>query len=159
MNNPLADLKKGDHILYGPSSLMGYVIGIKTWAPVSHIEIYTGNGKSFASRDGKGVNEYPLRTSDIRYVLRPKDEFYNFERASEWFYNIAQGQKYDWKGLLCFTLAVKQGSQDRMFCSEFATRFDREALIKPFADEWDADKIAPGNFLMSPSFLWVYSYE
>jgi hypothetical protein len=57
---------------------------------------------------------------------------------------------------MCFFLAVRQGSPKKQFCSEFATRFDRKAGLQSFNPEWDADKVAPGNFLMSPAFDIVW---
>jgi hypothetical protein len=33
--------------------------------------MYVGKGKAAASREGKGVAIYPLRVSELAYVLRP----------------------------------------------------------------------------------------
>lgn len=151
----LPELQIGDHLLYGPHNLFGYVTCIKTWSSVCHIEIYAGGGKSYASRDGIGVNEYPLRVLQLKYVLRPNSHFF-FLDGKMWFHTYAKGQQYDWKGLLCFTLAVKQGDPNKMFCSEFAKRFDKHMLLKSFNDKWDADKTAPADFLKSPAFDWIY---
>lgn len=153
----LPHLEAGDHLLYGADgSLVSWLIRHKTWSDVSHIEIYAGNGQSLASRNGVGVNMYPLRINSLRYVLRPLRPM-NMLKGLEWFYNTARYQKYDFKGLMCFYLAVKHGSHDRMFCSEFATRFDRQSDYQPFHSAWDADKVAPGNYLMSPMFNWIMS--
>jgi len=154
------DLLPGDHLIYGPTPvkknvvdwLIDEAICIKTWSrDACHIEIYTGHEISIASRNGKGVNQYAFRASELTHVLRPYC-MVNLAPAMEWFNLTARGQTYDWKGLLCFTLAVKQGSRDKMFCSEFATRWDRYAGIRSFAVNFDADLIAPGSFLMSPEF-------
>jgi hypothetical protein len=74
-----------------------------------------------------------------------------------WFFKEANGQKYDWLGLLCFTLAVKQGSPHKMFCSEFATRFDRACGFNAVHPEYDADLVAPGTFLALPDFDHVWT--
>lgn len=151
----------GDCLLYRPQPfsrgfmgwLMGRLIAIKTWNNISHVEVYVGQGMSVASRDGLGVNRYVTRWQGMASVLRPVCQFSIID-AERWFKTV-RGQKYDWKGLLCFTLAVKQGSKDRMFCSEFATRLYREAHIQVFGN-YDADKIAPAQFLMCDEFdeIW-----
>lgn len=145
------DLKPGDCLLYAPCGFFGWLIALKTWNKVSHVEVYVGNGKSVASRDGQGVGFYELRTKGLVRVLRPRGEF-NISSALLWFFNFANGQKYDWKGILVFALAVSEGSRDRMFCSEFATRFYRAGGFHPFAENYDADHIAPAQFLQSPCF-------
>jgi len=153
----LPELIPGDHLLYGPSGLFGRLICLKTWSPVCHVEIYTGDGMCAASRDGVGVNSYRLRTKQLLFVLRPKQPV-DMNRALVWFQGV-RGQAYDWKGILCFILAAKQGSPTKMFCSELGARFDRNAGLDSFAPHWDADKIAPVNFLMSPAFDIVWEVK
>ena len=108
-----------------------------------------------ASRDGEGVNQYDFRRDHLAYVLRPKAPL-DMPEAIAWFARV-RCEKYDWLGLLCFTLAVKQGRQDRMFCSEFATRFDRWGHFQPFSPLADADHIAPAQFLQSPEFNVIWT--
>jgi uncharacterized protein YycO len=148
-------LKPGDCLLYRASGFFGHLISLKTWSHFSHVEVYIGNNKSVASRDGIGVNEYTLRLENLGFILRPNRDF-NIKKALKWFHDIAKGQRYDWKGILVFTLAAKQGSLDRMFCSEFATRFYRNGDFNPFNINYNADRIAPSNFLISPNFdeIW-----
>ncbi len=148
-------LKPGDCLLYRPSSFFGYLIAIKTWNKVSHTEVYIGHGRSVASRDGIGVDEYPLRLDGLAYVLRPNQEF-NLQKGLRWFYKYAKGQKYDWKGMLVFALAVRQGALDKMFCSECSTRLYRKCDLKPFSNNYNADRVAPATFLCSPTFdeIW-----
>ena len=124
----------------------------------TNLEVYIGDGKSLASRNGIGVACYNLRTEQLIAVLRPLG-IMDLDAGRKWFYSSANGQGYDWKGLLCFTLAVKQGSPRKMFCSEIATRFDRACGMKPFNPNFDADKIAPGSFFMSPAFETVYLHS
>lgn len=149
-------LQPGDCLLYRPSSFFGWLIAVKTWNWVSHVEVYADNDRSVASRDGIGVNIYPFRNEQLTRILRPRWPFV-FAEAMQWFYQEAQGQKYDWKGILVFTLAVRQGARDRMFCSEFSTRFYRAGEFHPFADDYDADRVAPANYLTSPAFdeIWT----
>jgi hypothetical protein len=37
------------------------------------------------------------------------------------------------------------------------TRWYRAAGFHPFADDWDADLVSPGNYLMSPHFTRVWA--
>lgn len=158
----IKQLLPGDALLYSRTPFrrsplgwfFGLVINIKTWSRCSHVEVYDGDGKSLASRDGKGVGRYPLRLDELIEVRRPSVLNFSHESGSRWF-NKVEGQKYDWKGLLCFTLAVHQGATDRMFCSEFATRFYRSAGLELFNSEVDADKIAPAQLHQTPILTTV----
>lgn len=152
------DLKPGDCLLYRPTGLFGWIISLKTWHSIGHSEVYIGGGYSLASRDGVGVGRYPTRWNELGVVLRPTHPL-NLTSALAWFFNVANGQKYDWLGLLRFAWRskVKSDKRDnRMFCSEFLTRFYRQAGMDPFNGE-DADGIAPFEFLLSNSFTKVWS--
>lgn len=155
VQGPLLDLRAGDLLLYRPSGLWGWIIAVKTWSRFSHCEVYIGSNECVASRE-TGVNLYPLRMEGLGAVLRPYVPI-DMPRATAWFYSHACGQKYDWLGLLCFTLAVKHGSRKRMFCSEFGTRFYRSGKVHVIAPHWDADRVAPGSFLMTPAFEVVWT--
>ena len=150
-------LKPGDCLLYGPKpgSFFGWLISLKTWHKISHCEMYTGKGKSFASRDGIGVGLYPLRDTEIAYVLRPTDAL-DWAGFWKWFYTV-NGQKYDWVGLLRFvyTKSGSTGNNNKMFCSEALTRAYRALGAKVFNEAEDADAIAPAAFLTSAGLTIV----
>lgn len=151
-----ADLHEGDCLLYKTTGLFGWIIGIKTWSLIGHCETYIGDGHSVASRDGLGVGRYPLRTEDLIYVLRPTGPV-DLDAAQAWFLTSAVGQKYDWLGLLRFawrSKVVPNVMDNRMFCSEFLTRFYRAGGLDPF-NAADADAIAPMQFLLSNSFTVI----
>jgi len=154
MSKPRPELLAGDCLLYHGNSLFDGIIYLKTWSSVCHVEVYRGEGISVAARNGVGVNYYPLRIKGLAHVLRPKESF-DKAMANAWFYSSARGQGYDWMGLLVFYLAVKRGSKDKMFCSEFATRYYRAGGFDPFNPDYDADRVAPAQFLQSPSFTPV----
>lgn len=153
----LTQLKPGDCLLYSPkkSSIFGWLISIKTWHKVSHCETYIGEGCSVASRDGIGVNTYPIRLNELVAVYRPKPEYkFNLGAALKWFLLEAKGQKYDWLGLLRFTWGqpyVDGDGNNKQFCSEFLTRFYRAGGMDPFNGE-DADAVPPYLFSISPVF-------
>ena len=154
--DPLEAMLPGDCLVYRPTSLMGWIIAVKTWTRAAHVEGFLGRGWSVASRDGKGVNLYPVRLDGLCRVLRPKRPF-DMPAAMRWFHSTAKGQKYDWLGLLCFTLAVRHGAKDRMFCSEFMTRWYRNGGFYPVAPWVDADHVAPAQLFQSPEFLCSWS--
>lgn len=146
-------LKPGDVLLYTGTGFFSWVIRVKTWSTISHCEIYDGHGYSLASRDGQGVDRYPLRREGLTAVMRPKDPL-DLRTGHRWFEEEARGQGYDWLGLLAFTSARWQGKNNgKMFCSEFLVRFLRWCGVDPFPDA-DADAIAPGQFRTSPEFSY-----
>ena len=156
-----AQLRPGDCLLYGPRGLFGWLIAIKTWHRISHVEIYEGvNGthKVLASRDGLGVNRYTLRVDGLIWVLRPKAAV-NLAAATAWFERVARGQRYDVDAILRF-LWPSDGKPDkdpdRQICSAFAVRWYEQAGVDAFSTREDADLIAPFQFNVSPAFdeLW-----
>ncbi len=155
---PVPGLLPGDLLLYNsPGSVVDFVIRLKTWSVAAHCECYVGNSRSVASRNGIGVGNYPLRFDGLIAVLRPNRPF-DLTLALEWFKSV-DGQKYDFLGLMCFFLAVKRGSRDRMFCSEFLKRLYHQANCPLLHPQWDADKTAPGNFFMSTALDWFWLQE
>ena len=164
--NPPVPLLPGDTLVYGVCDFAGCIICLKTWSPACHVEIYAGTHvnaetgeetpKSFASRNGIGVDIYDLRLDQLIAVRRPANPI-DIEKGALWFYEHARGQKYDWLGLLCFTLAVKRGSKDRMFCSEFWKRFYPRCGLDVMAPDWDADKTAPAQCLQTPALKTIWS--
>lgn len=148
-------LLPGDCLLYRPASFFGWLIALKSWTKVSHVELYEGAGLSVASRDGVGVGRYPLRTKGLAYVRRPTQRL-DLVTASKWFETV-KGEKYGWSILLCFLLATERGRKDQMVCSQFATRYYRKAGFDPVAPEIDADHVAPSEFLQSVGLATVWS--
>ena len=148
-------IQAGDCLLYRPSTIFGWIIAIKTWTKISHLEIYDGAGESVAARDGIGVGKYPLRLDHLARVLRPKSDL-NVGSADQWFLNV-NGLGYDYWGLLIFALARRKGAADKMFCSEFAVNWYEAAGFKPFSNQYAADRIAPAQFLQSTEFTEVWS--
>lgn len=148
------DLLIGDVLVYRGNGWFSRLIQIKTWSRYSHVEIYDGRMKSVASRDGVGVGRYDVRLDGLAVVLRPIGPF-NYRRARVWF-TAVDGQPYDWLGLLNFGFAKRQGTENgRMFCSEFATRYLRAGGLDPF-NGYDADGIAPSEFVKSLAFTHVW---
>jgi hypothetical protein len=159
-----SNLLPGDCLLYEPAKfnclhptawLFGNIIAVKTWTRLCHVEIFAGLGTSVASRDGQGVGAYELRMQGLACVRRPPANQLDINAAFHWF-NGVEGQKYDWKGLLCFTLAVHQGAPDRMFCSEFALRWYRAAGFEVLNPEADADHTAPSELWQAGTLATIW---
>lgn len=151
-------LRPGDALLYKPGawSLSGWIISLKTWHATAHCEGYLGDGYSVASRDGIGVGCYPFRDDKLSMVLRPNVPPFDLAKAQTWFWSV-DGQKYDWMGLLRFGWRSEvRNDGDKMFCSEFLTRWYRRGGLDPFPRE-DADAVAPFEFKLSPVFSVVWS--
>jgi len=148
-------LQPGDCLLYRGRGLASLAIKIKTWSPVTHAEGYVGDGWAVASRDGLGVDTYPLRTADLYAVLRLRDrEPFDLTKAMAW-HETVRGQAYDWWGLFRFFTIGRQ-STDKQFCFEFLTRWYRAGGATPFAEAYDADLVSGGYFLASPCFDVIY---
>ena len=153
--NP-AILHPGDAILYYGHDFGSFLIALKTWTKVAHIEIYRGDQRSLASRIESGVNAYPLRLGGVAAVMRPKQPL-DFQSADAWFETKARGHGYDWLGLLCFMLAGREGEKHKFFCSELATHYYRAAGLEPFNPRWPAVRVPPSFFLASPGFDAVWT--
>lgn len=151
-----AILQPGDAVLYFRHSFFDWIIALKTWTKVAHVEIYRGGQRSYASRNGTGVDVYPLRLDGVAAIVRPKQPL-DWLSADIWFEANARGQPYDWRGLLCFLLARRRGERSKMFCSEFATRFYHAAGFTPFNPRWPADRVPPSFFLVSPTFETIWT--
>jgi hypothetical protein len=140
-------LVPGDVLLYRPTGLFGRIIALKTWHKVGHCEVYVGDGVSVASRDGKGVGRYELRTKDLFKVCRPKDTHpFDLAAALRWF-DMLPPTRYGWGDLLAF-IGVER-DHGGIVCSPFATEFLRAGGVDPFDGE-PARWIAPFQFDLSP---------
>lgn len=140
-------LVPGDVLLYRPKGIFGRLISIKTWHNVGHCECYIGDGVSVASRDGKGVGKYELRTSELFRVCRPKDLYpFDLAAAMKWFDALPR-MRYGWLDLLAFV--GMQRDHDGIVCSPFCTEFLRAGGVDPFDGE-PARYIAPFQFDISP---------
>lgn len=147
-------LLPGDNLLYKPKGLYGWFIAIKTWHNIAHCEVYVGNGKSVASRDGIGVGLYDVRLNELVWVLRPKEPVL-LGVAMDKFRRVYQGQGYDFWGLLRFAWREPISRirfENKQFCSELQTRFNRDMGMKNLFNGEDADAIAPFQFLLAPEF-------
>jgi hypothetical protein len=146
----VALLQPGDHLLYAPNSLVGWLIAIKCASWVCHIEVYLGDCLAGGSRDGIGVDTYPMRFHELAYILRPIEPL-DFAAAFAWHESV-RGEDYEYAALLNFYLIPVKDSSHAMVCSEYVTLFDRAGGLEPFASDFSATKVHPAHFLASPVF-------
>lgn len=151
-----AHLQSGDFLLYDSNGIFGRLIKFKRGERFTHVEIYVGDGKAVASRDGIGVGLYDLRLNGLAGVYRP-DAKPNITEGMKWFQAV-NGQPYDWVGLLSFAWAQLRGRENgAMFCSEFAVRFYRACQCELFSLGTDADAVSPEMLSYSPKIgeVWL----
>jgi hypothetical protein len=146
--NDFPQLEPGDILLYGGRDLVSRLIQFRTWSDVSHIEIYVGDGRSVASRNGIGVNKYPLRIAGLRRVYRSKQRlmlhgFFDFEKSMAWFATVS-GKPYGWADLLRFYL-INVRTQG-LICSEFADLFFRNGGLPLFNTNYPEGAVCPGDY-------------
>jgi hypothetical protein len=154
------ELRPGDCLVYRPSSLFGKLIAIKSWSNYSHVEMITDTTKlpfKAISARSEGVRYFSMNWMHIGAVMRPPSSF-NLHDGLAWFDRSANGQRYDWFGILRFFTIGKQ-STDHQFCSEVITRVYRHGGITLFEGQ-DADLVPPGWFVTlsrSDGFTQVWS--
>lgn len=142
MDSEKLKLRQGDILLYKPKGIFGHLIAVKTWHRISHVEIYAGEYHSFASRDGIGVDCYPVRVDDLAYVLRPRVKL-NWIGGLTWFTRL-KGTPYGWWDLLAFVGI--NGDHRGIVCSPFAAGFLRACGWDVFPED-PINKVAPFQFL------------
>lgn len=146
-------LRPGDVLLYSGTGAVARLIRIKTWSNVSHAELYVGDGRTVTARIWGGVDYYPLALPGLRYVYRLTHQRWHRDRALAMFEAHMRGQRYDLIGLLLVFYAVRQGRENQAaHCSETVTRVLRWGLVEPFATDFDADAVAPAQFMQTPAF-------
>jgi hypothetical protein len=148
----ISTLRPGDVLLYAPSGFFGWLIALKTWEKVSHVEVYAGNRCSWACRDGKGVGFYPLRMKGLKVVRRAAQ--FDHEKATAYFKTV-DGQAYDWIGLAVFASLKQHGDKFKQWCSEFADNIHFDAGNDLFGS-YPSDHIAPADFLKTPLLSTVW---
>ena len=153
-------LRPGDCCLYAGREGLARIVQLKTWQRVSHCETYVGHDHVVAARPHTGVDYYRFERAGLCHILRPPVAGFRLPMALTWFHDRAQGQRYDWWGLLRFAwraaIVSQRIAENKMFCSEFLTRFYRAGGLDPFPGE-DADTISPHRFQRSVGFADVWT--
>ena len=155
MNAP-CEIKPGDCMLFAGSSPFSWVIKVKTFSPVSHVEVALNENYALACRDGHGTDLYPIRLRGLYAVRRPTTPI-DWGAAMAWFGTV-KGQPYSyWQAMRFFRLKWCKENVTKTMCSPFATRLYRNGGFHPFAGKYDASLVSPGMFLSAAPFedVWV----
>lgn len=144
----------GDVLVYKRKGFFDRMVQIKTYGRATHTECYIGNLQTVASRNGIGVSTYEFDPSGLVAILRPSH--FDIQAAMAWEKTV-DGEGYDWLGLFWTFYALKTGrSNNRMFCSEHTTRFQRHGGFEPFSAHTDADAVSPADFLRSAAYQSIW---
>ncbi len=140
--NPLPDLLPGDILLYADHSFVDWCIKLRCWSDVAHVEIYLENGLSTASRNGLGVNFYPLRLDGLRYVRRPVVPFGLV--AARTYAAKMRGTPYGYADLGRFYLLNLPTKG--LICSQYGDLLLRAGHVIAFAEDYPAGAVSPRDF-------------
>jgi hypothetical protein len=154
-------LKVGDVLFYTPSDLVGYIIGIKTWTWLSHVEVYIGGGKAIGARIG-GVNIYDLRIDKhLRYVRRPLMNGNGPFDAMKAFSAVADtlGRPYNIGAFESFFNPWSKSRHSNRICSTNVTAYLRGGGCEPFNPDLDPDDISPAQLWQTPHLETIWCKE
>lgn len=173
-----AQLQPFDVLLYRPTGIFGRLIKFHTGYNISHVEVFVGRKPiaaldprildtldataggprvySTASRDGKGVDFYPLRLDgSLAYVLRPKAPIpTGLQMLATAFAQSMRGTPYGWIDLIDFCGYPVNGRG--IVCSPYATVVLRQAGIDIF-NGVQPRLVAPYLFRTSERLTTIYT--
>lgn len=149
-------LRPGDILLYGSEGFVAVAIKIRTNDDTSHAEVYLGNGQSAGSRgpshgDRGGVKTYPLRLSDMNYILRPTIPVDMARLVA--FHESCCGQAYALFDLLKVHLFRQDGDDTKAVCSEHVARCFKKAGACLFERSYDCDYVTPAMLKSSANVV------
>jgi len=151
------DLQPGDVLLYGGKDIVSRLIQFRTWADVSHVEVYAGGLKSIASRNGIGVGQYLFRADGLRYILRPVTfSPEQFAQGMAWFKTV-DGQPYNWGDLLRFYLIDIHTKG--FICSQFMAAFFAACKSPLFSLDYPMGDICPSDAQVTPLLKTIWTYH
>lgn len=180
------DLQPGDILLYNSGDISDAIIRWKEGDPdTAHVEVYIGDGKSVASRNGIGVKDiYDFRPAGLVHVRRPggsatcdqanraptvgEGEGFDLSSAMEWF-AMVKGAPYGW-GDIGADAGLIEKPEDAwirpevllktgMDCSHFASLFLLAGSRGQFDPAFDARRITPRDFKLSLEAYSIWDYK
>jgi len=151
-----AILQPGDAILYFSHDFGSWLIALKTWTKVAHIE-FTGAIKSaIPAASESGVNAYPLRLDGVAAVMRPKSRLIS-SRLTLGLKPTRRATPMTGVAFFALRSPAGEGRSTPIFCSEFGTHYYRAAGLEPFNPRWPAVRVPPSFFLVSPAFEKIWT--
>lgn len=140
------NLRPGMLLLYEASSVFGYAIALFSGSRISHVEMYKGDGKSWASRDGLGVGVYPFRSENLALVLESPVPL-NLAHIAQGFAAKA-GHTYDYATILKFiTFGWTESRTDAEVCSELITYLLRTGGLTALFGIKEPEDVKPADFV------------
>lgn len=152
------DLLPGDVLRYAGNSEFDNIIRVKTGAydGACHVELYWGDGKTFTSRNGKGVAFYDFDATDLMDVLRPVGPV-NIANGQKWAEALC-GMPYGWDELACF-LGEKPPNDSSLICSSTVAITLPKIGVNAFSSWFDLRYVSPRDFALSLELqrIWTRS--
>lgn len=141
-----------------PTDWLGFLICLKTWAMLSHVECYVGNGRVVAARP-QGVDLYPERIDKhLRFVRRPViGQGCQFDtQGAMQAVKPMLGKPYEIGGLFSFYLPWMHRHRATRICSSVATVFLRGGGCEPFNPDFDADDASPAQLYQTNDLSTIW---
>lgn len=157
MNLP-QDLQVGDILLYSSKDIIDDLIKWKEDGTVAHIEVYAGNGTSWASRNGVGCGQttWPFRLEGLAVVRRPV-QFFDGAKAEQSFETKLKGQPYGF-GDIEANIGLPDNGKG-VDCSHAAAILCEDAGAPQFDSSYPKSKITPEHFQMVRESVVIYKSE
>lgn len=151
----LPSLKVGDILLYSTKDIVDSLIEWKTSGTVAHVEIYAGNGTSWASRNGIGLGNgpYPFRIEGLVQVRRPI-AYFDPEQAEICFETKLKDLPYGFGDIEASVGIMESGKG--VDCSHAAAILLEEAGSPQFDSAYPKTTISPRDFLIVRESTVIY---
>lgn len=155
MNIP-QDLKPGDILLYSEKDIIDDLIKWKTSGTAAHVEIYAGDGNSWASRNGVGLGQsaWPFRSEGLCQVRRPVHSF-NLTAATAYFETKLKGLPYGFSDIAADIGIVTTAKG--VDCSHAGALLEAAGECPQFDDAYPVTTIAPRDFQIVRESVIIYS--
>jgi len=147
--NIIPPLQPGDILLYDSGSLVDWLIKFRTWSDVAHVEIYLDNYESTASRNGLGVDIYPVRYEGLRYIRRLQVPFDRI--AARKFAIKMRGTPYGYGDLARFYLL--NIPTKGLICSQYGDLLLRAGSVVAFYEDYPPGAVSPRDYELIPNFI------
>lgn len=137
---------------------MGWIIAIKTWTLLSHVECYEGRGRVIAARL-EGVNVYEQRIDKyLSFVRRPVMDGRQFDVSGAWAaVQKYIGTPYDIGAFEGFINPWCKHRHASRVCSTIAAMWLRGGGCEPFNPDMSANDASPAQFWQTPMLSTIWS--
>lgn len=152
----LISLEPGDVLFYSPSDLIGWIIAVKTWTKISHVEAYIGSGRCISARP-QGVNVFGERIDKCLCCVRRPLMTKQFETRKAWEAVFPfLGKPYGWTSFEEFFNPWCRHRHASRICSSIVTTYLRGGGCEPFNPDLSADDVSPAQLWQSPNLITIW---